>query len=393
MKILLLITRAELGGGQTHVVDLLRGLRDEFEVELATGETGYLTEAAEELGIPAHVIPDLVQPMRPLQDLRAFWQCYRLIRKVRPDVVHTHTSKAGVIGRLAARLAGVPAIFTAHTWCFAEGTSWKWKAVGIPAERIAARCAEQIITVSEANRELAMHHRIAAPDKFVTVHNGIADSPRQANPGEKSLPRIVMVARFSEQKAQGLLIDAVAQIRAPFRLLLVGDGPLRAAVERQVAKLNLGDRVSFLGQRMDIAEILASSHIFALFTRWEGFPISILEAMRAGLPVVASDVNGVREAVAEGATGFLAPAGDIAIFRRRLEQLLEDNSLREKFGIAGRQRFEKEFTVEAMLLRTAGIYRSAATRRPSPETERPPVGTSVGTSANVLMRTAGTNRK
>jgi glycosyltransferase involved in cell wall biosynthesis len=360
MKILLLITRAELGGGQTHVVDLLRGLRDEFEVELGTGETGYLTEAAEALGIRTHVIPDLVQPMRPVRDLKALWQCFRLIRRVRPDIVHTHTSKAGVIGRLAARLAGVPSIFTAHTWCFAEGTSWKWKTVGIPVERIAARCAARIITVSEANRASALRHRIATPAKFVTVHNVIADSPHRATPAEAAVPRIVMVARFSEQKAQGLLIEAVAQIRAPFHLLLVGDGPLRHTVEQQVAKMNLGDRVEFLGQRLDIAEILACSHIFALFTNWEGFPISILEAMRAGLPVVASDVNGVREAVADGSTGFLANAGDVAMFRQRLERLLLDSSLRAEFGTAGRRRFENEFTVEAMLSRTAGIYRAAA---------------------------------
>src|SRR5260221_5048630 len=358
MKILLLITRAELGGGQTHVVDLLRGLRDEFEVELGTGENGYLTEAAERLGIRTHVIPDLVQPMRPLRDVKALWHCFRLIRAVRPDVVHTHTSKAGVIGRLAARLAGVPSLFTAHTWCFAEGTSWKWKTVGIPLERIAARCAAGIITVSEANRALALSHRIARPEKLVTIHNGIADSLHRAKPGEKALPRIVMVARFSEQKAQGLLIEAVAQIRTPFRLLLVGEGPLRPAVEQQVAKLNLGDRVEFLGQRLNVAEILASGHIFVLFTNWEGFPISILEAMRAGLPVVASDVNGVREAVADGSTGFLAAAGDVAMFRQRLEQLVQDDSLRGRLGAAGRRRFEKEFTVEAMLGKTAGIYPS-----------------------------------
>jgi glycosyltransferase involved in cell wall biosynthesis len=351
----------------------MRGLRDEFEVELGTGETGYLTEAAMTLGIRTHVIPGLVQPMRPLQDLKALWQCFRLIRSVRPDIVHTHTSKAGVVGRLAARLAGVPSIFTAHTWCFAEGTSWKWKMVGIPVERIAARCAARIITVSEANRASALSHRIASPKKFVTVHNGIADSPHRAKPGEKAVPRIVMVARFSEQKAQGLLIEAVAQIRMPFRLLLVGDGPLRPAVEQQVAKLNLGDRVEFLGQRLDIAEILASSDIFTLFTNWEGFPISILEAMRAGLPVVASDVNGVREAVADGSTGFLAQAGDVTMFRQRLEQLLQDASLRDEFGTAGRRRFEKEFTVEAMLSRTAGLYRSAAMPVLAPQVERPAV--------------------
>jgi glycosyltransferase involved in cell wall biosynthesis len=384
MKILLLITRAELGGGQTHVVDLLRGLRDEFEVELGTGETGYLTEAAEALGIRSHVIPDLVQPMRPLQDLKALWQCFRLIRSVRPDIVHTHTSKAGVIGRLAARLAGVPSIFTAHTWCFAEGTSWKWKTVGIPVERIAARCAARIITVSEANRASALHHRIATPAKFVTVHNGIADSPHRAKPAEAAVPRIVMVARFSEQKAQGLLIEAVAQIRTPFRLLLVGDGPLRPAVEQQVAKLHLGDRVEFLGQRLDIAEILASSHIFALFTNWEGFPISILEAMRAGLPVVASDVNGVREAVADGSTGFLTNAGDVAMFRQRLERLLLDASLRAELGTAGRQRFENEFTVEAMLSRTAGIYRAVTMPVVAPQAERPAVGASASSRTSVM---------
>src|SRR5260370_17496862 len=167
MKILLLITRAELGGGQTHVVDLLRGLRDEFEVELGTGETGYLTEAAERLGVRTHVIPDLVQPMRPLRDLKALWSCFRLIRAVRPDVVHAHTSKAGVIGRLAARAAGVPSIFTAHTWCFAEGTSLKWRLLGVPAERLAGWLSTAIINVSDANREPALPYPLAHPPQLL----------------------------------------------------------------------------------------------------------------------------------------------------------------------------------------------------------------------------------
>jgi glycosyltransferase involved in cell wall biosynthesis len=337
-------------------------------VELGAGERGFLTEAAGQMGIRWHILPDLVQPMRPLQDVRALVECYRLIRAVRPDVVHTHTSKAGVIGRAAARLARVPAVFTAHTWCFAEAASWKWKAVGIPLERIAARCASRIITVSDANRALAVDHHIAGPDKFITVHNGIADCPHRAQPGNVAgeAPRIVMVARFSEQKAQSLLIDAVAGIRQPFRLLLVGDGPARPAVEAQVERYVLRDRVEFTGNRLDIPEILAASHIFALFTKWEGFPISILEAMRAGLPVVASDVNGVREAVADGSTGFTVPPGDVAAFRLRLELLLRDASLRERMGAASRRRFEREFTVGRMLQRVAEVYRSAVWPRLEP---------------------------
>jgi glycosyltransferase involved in cell wall biosynthesis len=366
MKVLLLITRAELGGGQTHVLDLLRGFRERFDVELGTGEQGFLTEAAGQMGVRWHVLPHLVQPMRPWQDARALAECYRLIRAVRPDVVHTHTSKAGVIGRVAARLAGAPSVFTAHTWCFAEATSWKWKAVGIPLERMAARCSSRIITVSDANRALALEHHVARPEKFVTVHNGIADCQDRAEPGSEAIPRIVMVARFSDQKAQSLLIDAVAGIRQPFRLLLVGDGPTRPAVEAQVERYGLGDRVEFAGNRMGIPEILAASHIFALFTKWEGFPISILEAMRAGLPVVASDVNGVREAVSHWSTGFTVPAGDVAAFRERLELLLQDATLRARMGAASRQRFEREFTVERMLQRVAEVYRAAASTMSEP---------------------------
>jgi len=367
MKVLFLITRAELGGAQTHVADLLRGLRSEMDVEVGTGERGYLTQTAGQLGIPCHIIADLVQPMRPLQDLRALRNCLRLIRDVRPDIVHTHTSKAGVIGRLAALLAGVPAIFTAHTWCFAEGTSWTWKAIGIPLERLAARCSARILTVSDSNRELALRHRIARPAKFATVYNGIEDCPDRACIGTALVPRIIMVARFSPQKAQGLLLEAIRDIETPFELLFVGDGPDRWALEQRASETGLQDRVRFLGQRLDIPELLASSDIFALATNWEGFPISILEAMRAGLPIVASNVDGVGEAVSDGVTGYLVPAADANVFRNRLVRLLTDANLRRSMGAAGRLRFEKEFTADVMLRKTAAIYRELV--RPAPQME------------------------
>jgi glycosyltransferase involved in cell wall biosynthesis len=367
VKALILITRAELGGGQTHVADLLRGLRDEFDLELGTGEQGYLTEIAEQLGVPWHVLPDLVQPISPLRDLKALHQCLRLLRRVRPDVIHAHTSKAGVIGRLAGSLADIPSIFTAHTWCFAEGTSWKWRTIGTPLERMAARVSSRIITVSNANRDLALEHRIAGPEKFVTVHNGIPDCPPRAPRHSNVVPRIVMVARFSQQKAQSLLVEALAGLNVPFRLAFVGEGPLRQGVQRQVEALGLTDRVDFLGQRMDIPEILETSDIFALFTKWEGFPISILEAMRAGLPVVASDVNGVREAVTDGHSGFLIPPGAVHEFRDRLSQLLQDAGLRRRMGLAGRRRFEREFTANSMIRKTATLYWDAIGIQASPK--------------------------
>lgn len=357
LRILMLITRAELGGGQTHVADLLRGLREDFEVHLGVGETGYLTEVAAELGVRTHILKSLVQPLQPLMDFAALWECVDLIRQIQPDLVHTHTSKAGFIGRAAAVRLGVPSVFTAHTWCFAEGTSLKWKLVGTPMERVAANWCGKIINVSDANRALARAKGIAEESKHVTIHNGIADHALRARPAEGAVPRIIMLARFAPQKAQALLVEAVRGIEKPFELVFVGDGPTRAAVEEQVRVAGLSGRVQFLGQRLDVAELLASSHIFALFTHWEGFPISILEAMRAGLPSVVSDVGGVREAIDESC-GRIVAARDVPGFRSALDGLVGSAAMRAQLGGAARARYERNYTVDVMLGKTVSVYRA-----------------------------------
>jgi glycosyltransferase involved in cell wall biosynthesis len=358
LKLLFLITRGELGGGQRHVVDLLEGLRRRYQVELGTGEDGYLVEQARALGVPVHLIPHLKMPMAPFEDLRGLAEVSQLIARVRPDLVHAHTSKAGILGRMAARMNGVPCLFTAHTWCFAEGTSWKWKAIGIPLEKLAARWSGAIVNVSEANRQLALRHGIASAEKLLTIHNGIPDSPHRAQPGEGGVPRVVMIARFAPQKAQAELIRAIQGIEEPLTAVFVGDGPTRGAHEALAADLGVASRVEFLGERRDIDAILATAHVFALPTNWEGFPLTILEGMRAGLPVVASNVGGVAEAIVEGRTGFLTPAGSTGEFRARLRSLVADRELRRRMGAAGRERYEREFTVEAMLEKTVAVYQS-----------------------------------
>lgn len=362
MKLLLIITRGELGGGQRHVVDLLAGLKQEYDLEVATGEDGYLVESARALGVPVHLVPHLVMPISPYKDIRALLELSRLIAKVQPDLVHAHTSKAGVLGRAAARLNGVPCLFTAHTWCFAEGTAWKWKAIGIPLERLAARWSGAIINVSDANRQLALKNGIAPAGKLITIHNGIPDTTRRAVPGRAGIPTIVMIARFAPQKAQADLLRAVQGIEEPFRVVFIGDGPTRSAHEELASQLGIRDRVDFLGVRRDIERLLSSAHIFALPSNWEGFPLTILEGMRAGLPVVASNVGGVAEAIVDGKTGFLVPAGSITEFRSRLRQLISDPTLRASLGSAGRARYEAEFTVRAMLRKTVVVYQAIHSR-------------------------------
>jgi glycosyltransferase involved in cell wall biosynthesis len=359
MKVLYLITLAERGGGQVHVADLLRGYRGRFEVELGTGEEGYLTDEARSLGIPVHVIPDLVHAVDPRRDARAIRAVARLIHRRRPSLVHAHTSKAGIVGRAAARMAGVPAVFTAHTWAFAEGVSWRRRLIGIPSEWLASRISARIIAVSEANRALALRYYVAPRSRITVVHNGIPDTALRAAPGAASVPQIVMVARFAEQKDQMLLVEALAGVDLPFRLALVGDGPRRAEVEATAHTLGLDGRVDFLGERDDVAAILARSSVFVLASNWEGFPLSTLEAMRAGLPVIASDVGGTAEAITEGVTGYVVRQHDRAGLRDRLTALLRDPLLRARMGAAGRRRYATEFTLAHMLDRTAAIYEEA----------------------------------
>jgi glycosyltransferase involved in cell wall biosynthesis len=359
VKVLFLITRAEMGGGQVHVLDLIRGMQAYCEPVLGVGEEGFLADAVRALGVKVHVLRHLVQPTRPLTDLRAVGELVSLLRAERPDLLHAHTSKAGTVGRLAARIAGVPAVFTAHSWAFSEGTSWKWKAVGVPMEFAAAFCCEKIINVSEANHKLARRYRVGRAEQLVTVHNGMPDNGFRAKPGAEGECRIVMVARFAAQKDQMTLVRALAKVKAPSRAVLVGDGPTRGAVEAEVARLGLAERVDFLGERRDVAELLAGAHVFALATHYEGFPLSILEAMRTGLPVVSTDVGGVAEAITDGVSGYLTPRGDVETLAWRLESLAASPALRARMGAAARQRFEDEFQVEAMVRKTFEVFRSA----------------------------------
>lgn len=361
MKVLYVITRAEYGGGQVHVLDLLRGFRNRCEVALATGEEDYLTREAASLGVPVFVLPHLVHPIRPRDDVRAVRETLAVIRQWRPDLVHAHTSKAGIVGRAAARIAGVPSVFTAHTWAFAEGMGWKRRAVGIVAEKAMALPAARIINVSAANRDLALHYHIAPRRKLAVIHNGVPDGSERASPGNGGEPRIVMVARFAEQKDHGLLMRAFARAALPGRLQFIGDGPTRPLVETEARRLGIADRVDFLGARGDVPDVLAQAHIFALATNWEGFPLTILEAMRAGLPVVATAVGGVAEAIVDGVTGYTVPHADEAAFAARLATLLAEPQLRAQMGKAGRERYEQRFTLDIQIERTYQVY-LAATR-------------------------------
>jgi glycosyltransferase involved in cell wall biosynthesis len=360
-SVLFVITRGDsIGGGQIHVRDLARALQARgVDVTVAAGTGSALQDELDATGIRHVHIPGLQRSINPLGDLIAIAALRRRIRRLKPELVSCHTAKAGLVGRAAAFLEGVPAVFTAHGWQFAEGISPWQKAVVLAVEFVLARLARRIITVSGYDRGLALRYKLAVSGKVVLVHNGMPWLEPPSHTAFSAEIKLVMVARFQEQKDHRTLLRALEPLAdLPWTLELIGDGPGKDEVETAVRERGWNDRVRFPGQVLDVPARLAASDIFVLASLWEGFPRSILEAMRARLPVIASDVGGVREAVT-AETGIVVPARDAAALTSALGSLLADAALRRSLGNAGRARYEAEFTFEAMLKKTLKVWSAA----------------------------------
>ncbi|WP_310489039.1 glycosyltransferase family 4 protein [Chamaesiphon sp. VAR_69_metabat_338] len=358
-KILYVITKAELGGAQAHVYDLMNSLHRDYEVHLAVGAAGVLTEKAIDLGIKVHIIDNLKRSINPTSDLKSIQQCIAIIKLIQPDLVHCHSSKAGVVARIAAWRCRVPVIFTAHGWGFDPRSPLIQRNIALGVEKILAPISTKVICVSESDRQLAIALKVTSPELAVTIHNGIENKPIATAAPERQPPKLIMVARFNRaQKDQQTLMQAIAKLKEPVELLLVGTGPDWEASKTIAKDLGITDRVSFLGDRLDVPELLANSQIFVLSTHYEGAPISILEAMRCGLPIIATNVNGIPEQVADGETGLLVPHQDVDALTAAIANLIKNPDLRQQMGVAGKHKFAKEFTVEQMAEKTELLYRS-----------------------------------
>lgn len=368
-RLLFLITKAELGGAQSHVADLIRGFAPDYEVHLGIGSDGPLREEALAVGAQVHFLPRLVRSINPLSDAASVRECMELLRRVQPDLLHLHSSKAGMVGRLASRRTKTPTVFTAHGWGFSPGVPRKRQILTLQVERALAPLAQKIICVSEFDRGLALRARVGSAHQLRTVRGGIRlDAPElpSATPDVptpvQSPPRFIMVARFSEQKDQNSLLRALAHLDEEAHLDLIGTGPHLHRSRELCRALGLENRVSFLGDRHDVARLLQGAAGFVLATHYEGLPISILEAMRAGLPVIATDVGGISEEVEHGRTGLLVPRGDVKSLSDALRALIRDPQWRQTLGAAGKCKFLGEFGVQTMLHGVEAVYREVWTQ-------------------------------
>jgi glycosyltransferase involved in cell wall biosynthesis len=366
LRIAYLITRGDaVGGASIHVRDLACAMSARgHNVIVFVGGHGHVEDRLRTAGLTVQTLEWLQREINPLRDYRALQEITAALRNWRPDLVSTHTAKAGWLGRVACTRLGVPVIYTPHGWTIAERISRFHGALFTRAEKAAARWSDAIICVCEHERRLALRKAVAPADKLRVIYNGVADVPPdlRAHPAANP-PRILSVARFEPPKDHHTLLTALERIREEdWELELIGEGPLEGAIRNLAAELGLSGRLQFRGYDPEPAAAFSSAQLFVLSSRSEGFPRSILEAMRAGLPVVASKVGGVGEAVTHGENGLLVGAGDGNDLAAAIRRMIRDGSVRERFGRAARLLYEERFRLERTVDQTAQLYHAVLNR-------------------------------
>ncbi|PIR75847.1 MAG: hypothetical protein COU34_00685, partial [Candidatus Magasanikbacteria bacterium CG10_big_fil_rev_8_21_14_0_10_43_9] len=294
MNILYLITKSEAGGAQTHVYQLCQAFRDAHTLTVVANPGGWLEEECKKLHVSFIPNPYFSNNLNPLRVLKSFFTIKKIIHEVKPDIVHCHSSVAGFLGRLAIRKK-IPTVYTAHGWGFNTGIGFLQKWIAIISEKIVANYTSNIICVSDFVKELGMQYHIATPDTFHVIYNGVEVQQRISE--EHSDIRITFVGRLASPKKPLVLLEAIGLLTPDMQrriyTRIVGDGSQKDELVTYLTAQMI-QNAEFMGSlsRERIFDILHHSDIFVFLSDWEGFPMSILEAMSCGLPIIASDVGG-----------------------------------------------------------------------------------------------------
>ena len=381
LKVLHAITMLELGGAQRNTLDTVARLdRGRFEPALACAGEGDLLGEARTLGdVRRFELAHLRREVRPWSDLRALGELRAAIRSFAPTIVHTHSSKAGVLGRLAARLERVPSVVhSIHGFGFGPHQARAVRAAFLALERRAARWTTAFVAVSQANLDTGLRLGLFLPDAARVIRSGIDLNMFRRHSGGAAVraklgippraPLVVQLACFKPQKAPERFVTLAARVAARHpdaHFLLVGDGALRPSLERARAVAGLEGRLHLPGWRRDTPAIYDAATVVTLTSRFEGLPRVLVEALAAGVPVVAMAVDGVVEVVRDGVNGFLAEAGDVAAMVTRVDQLLAQDELRASLAARtgeGLEEFDRDLTVRQQEVLYEQLVARAGTR-------------------------------
>ncbi len=388
LKVIRIITRMNIGGPALQAVLLSAEMpEDVCQTTLVTGSVreneGNMMYLAEEAGVEPVIIRELAREISPFSDIIAFWKLFRFLKKEQPDIVHTHMAKAGMLGRCAARLAGVPVIIhTFHGHVFRGYFGPRISRFFMACERFLALLSDCLIAISPRQREeIARYLRIGNDDKLVCIPLGFgldkfvtgeAREKRKAIRHELHIPEeavvIATAGRLTAIKNQKMFIESACRVaervsRARVYFLIVGDGELKKELLGYAESRGLKDAILFCGWRRDMEKVYCASDIIALTSLNEGTPVSLIEALASGIPVVATDVGGVSDVVRHDETGFLVSAGDTEAFARALLTLADNPSKRAQFGMQGKKDMLARYTKKRLIRDIVARYKKEAARK------------------------------
>ena len=387
MKILQVVTLGDsIGGAQIHVLDLAISLHKRgHDVHVLTGTVGALNERLTKAGVSNGQLPTMRREIHPIDDVRCFFALRQFIRDFKPDVVASHSSKAGIIVRLVCFFLGIPNTFTVHGWSFEANASKLNRSLYFVIEKIMGFFSCKLITVAYTGYDLGLKYKIVPPQKLVTVLNGVRDFAQEISPktqntegsngtnrhnghngsnGQNGHIELVMSARFQSQKDHETLVKALIPLKnEPFHLQLLGDGTeTLERIQTLVTENHLTEKVTFVGFTTNVLGYLQKADICALISHSEGLPLSILEAMSLGLPIVASNVGGISKQVENGYNGYLVERNDVEDLTEKIKLLMNNPTLRRQMGNNSRTFYEKEFKLEKMVDKTLAVYASILKR-------------------------------
>lgn len=361
-KILYIVTKSDLGGVSKYLLEIVRGLEEFIEPYFVMSTPGYFSDELIKLGYENNIF--FVPMTNSIFDLplhiKSNLQTIKIIRKIKPDLIHCNSTTGGIVGRICGALMRVPVIFTAHGWAFTEGVPKAKRNFYKFLERFLAHFTRKIICVSDYDRKLALKVMPEAKDKLYTIHNGISDIDdkyRKKNFSEDKL-KIVMISRFCAQKDPYTLIQAVNDLHKEgfnIKLNIYGYGEEKDKVLKEIASCE-NPNIQFCGVAENISEILEQNDIYALISNWEGLPIGIIEGMRSGMPIIACNVGGNSELIKNGENGFIIGRKNKEQLKEKIKVLIENKELILSMAQKSRELYKKKFCMEIVYKNTINIY-------------------------------------
>lgn len=363
-RVLILSTNGDEAGAPIHVYSVVSSLGSKVDFVVVFGEDGAIAEKVRRLGIPVVIVPQMRSAINISLDIIAFRGISKCVEIYKPDLIHAHSSKAGMIGRVVSFRYGVPCIYTVH--------GWGWRGLGV-VKGMAVFLIEKILSfvpktyliyVSRSVEGEGIKKLLLSKERGVVIHNGVADLIAKKMKTNNIPLQILMPARVSAAKDHMTLIKAFEEIKFPSQLFLCGAGTDSVEfieIANQIAPKRIKD-IFFLGPRSDVPELLHNSDIFVLSSNFEALPISIIEAMSAEKSIIASDVGGVRELIDDGLSGLCVEKGNVKKIVEALNYF-HDASFRKSYGIQARKKYLLNFTLEAMAEKIFSCYSDLIIKR------------------------------